>query len=456
MSLDDDLARSGRAIAAATTGGSVTARALRSRRRRARAIGGAGLAAVVLLGGAGLALTNADDDPAITDRVDDLPLPEIVPGSGPTTVTGEDGQVLDVLATTPPGPTSDPVNDLVLTELLDDSVVVNRLEPLGVAGVRDARADLLADAGLVVETAIRPAAVDAAEAAVAGSGAGSVTAVVSLDPSTGEIIAVAGPVGTVEAAVGSAYLPIVMAGALESGVGVEEQLPAPSEYTVGGGEPAWVVGNYGGVELGSVTMGEALAASANTPWAALFDQGRLDPGRVAALAERLGIPQDRSRPALPASLLGVDDVHPVDLASAYASFAMAGEAVDAHTITRILDADGNVVYDADTRPRQTGPALDPNIAMTVREAMEYAMCCGASNRAALGDDIAQFGHAGTTQHGASAWYAGSTPALTTVVWTGHAGPVPDGPLLTGGDAAPIWNAYMEAADPATTDQDFPG
>ena len=247
-----------------------------------------------------------------------------------------------------------------------------------------------------------------------------------------------------------------MAGALESGVGVEEQLPAPSEYTVGGGEPAWVVGNYGGVELGSVTMGEALAASANTPWAALFDQGRLDPGRVAALAERLGIPQDRSRPALPASLLGVDDVHPVDLASAYASFAMAGEAVDAHTITRILDADGNVVYDADTRPRQTGPALDPDIAVTVREAMEQAMCCGASDRAALEDDIAQFGHAGTTQHGASAWYAGSTPALTTVVWTGHAGPVPDRPLLTGGDAAPIWNAYMEAADSTTANQDHPG
>jgi len=29
-------------------------------------------------------------------------------------------------------------------------------------------------------------------------------------------------------------------------------------------------------------------------------------------------------------------------------------------------------------------------------------------------------------------------------------------LLTGGDAAPIWNAYMEAADPASTNQAFPG
>lgn len=104
MSLDDDLARSGRAIAASTAGGSVTTARLRARRRRARAIGGVALAVAVLLGGAGLAHTDTDHDGTVTDRVDDLPHPDIVPSGGATTVTGDDGQILGILATTPPGP----------------------------------------------------------------------------------------------------------------------------------------------------------------------------------------------------------------------------------------------------------------------------------------------------------------------------------------------------------------
>jgi membrane peptidoglycan carboxypeptidase len=410
-----------------------------------------------------LALTNAEQDARVTDRVDDVPLPDIVPGGGPTTVTGDDGQVLGVLAaTTPPGPASDPVNDRVVVELLDDQVIADRLSERGVTGGRDARAALLADAGLVVETAIRPGAVDAARASVGASEPGATTVVVSLEPSTGEIVALSGPVGTVEAQAGSAYLPIVMAGAIESGVGVDEQIPAPARYVVESietvaPEQPWTVGNFGDVDLETVTLGEALAVSANTPWVALFDQGRLDPDRVAALAERLGIPRDdATRPALPASLLGVDYLRPVDVASVYASFAMAGDAVDAHTVTRILDAEGNVVYDADTRPQQTEPALDASVAETVREAMEQAVCCGASTPAALDEGIAHFGQSGTTYNGASAWYAGSTPALTTVVWTGYVGQVTSYRPLTGNDAAPVWRAYMEGAAAGPSDEQFPG
>lgn len=252
-----------------------------------------------------------------------------------------------------------------------------------------------------------------------------------------------------------------MAGAIESGVGVDEQIPAPARYVVESielvGPQPWTVANRGDVELGTVTLGEALAASANTPWVALFDQGRLDPDHVAGLAERLGIPRaDPTLPAVPASLLGVDNVHPVDLADVYASFAMAGEAVDAHTITRIIDAQGNVIYDADTRPRRTEPALDAGVAVTVREAMEQAMCCGARSEAALGDGVAQFGHAGTTSAGTSAWYAGSTPTLTTVVWTGYVGQMNPDRALRGNDAAPVWHAYVDAVVTGPSDQDFPG
>jgi membrane peptidoglycan carboxypeptidase len=109
-------------------------------------------------------------------------------------------------------------------------------------------------------------------------------------------------------------------------------------------------------------------------------------------------------------------------------------------VGRILAADGTVLYDAASRPALLGPALDPGIAVQVRHALEQGICCGSGTEAGLGGDVAQFGQWGSTQGDLDAWFAGSTPDLTTVVW--------------GGLPAQAWRSYTEQA--GATGQEFPG
>ena len=97
--------------------------------------------------------------------------------------------------------------------------------------------------------------------------------------------------------------------------------------------------------------------------------------------------------------------------------------------------------------------LDAGIAVQIRSALEQAICCGTGTQAAFGGDVAQFGQTGITLGGQPAWFAGSTPDLTTVVWTGaHEGT--DGLLSGGGLPARMWRSYMEQAADATG-QEFP-
>jgi len=442
MSLDDDLARSGRAIAsaAAAASGPPGAGRLRARRRRARLLAGTALVLVACAGAAAVVQAR-DQGRTVIEPSDQTPSTRIEAGHGASRLITAEGSSLGSLPAVAPDGTGDPVVGQVAGELLDDPVVADRLADLGVTGDRGARAALLADAGLVVETTIRPDALDAARASVGAGGA-----LASIDPSTGEIVALAGPVGTAEGEAGTLYLPFDMAAALAAGVGPGEQIPAPGEFTTDrstiAGRP-WHVSNIDRQDLGTVTVAEAVAQSAYTPWVALFDQGRLDPAAAVDIAGRLGITPPPPEQVIPASLLGVDMVEPVALAEAYATFATAGRRPDVHVVGRILAADGTVLYDAASRPALPGPALDPGIAVQVRNALEQGICCGSGTEAALGGDVAQLGQSGSTQGDRDAWFAGSTPDLTTVVWTAG-----------GGLPAQVWRSYTEqAADP--TGQEFP-
>ena len=144
-------------------------------------------------------------------------------------------------------------------------------------------------------------------------------------------------------------------------------------------------------------------------------------------------------------------MRPVELAGAYAGLATAGQPTDVHIVRRILGVGGDVLYDAAASRNATGDGLDAAVAVQVRSALEQTMCCGGgAASAALGGDVPQFGMTGTVLSGNHAWFAGSTPDLTTVVFAGREG---TGPLLAGGGLpAEVWRSYMgQAADPAGQD-----
>ena len=409
----------------------------------------------VLLGG--LAVVDLDDGTKPTpvdviDAVDRSPY-EIQSGNGPTTIETVDGNRIGSLVAAMPTPSSEPVADRVLEELLDDELVARSLARTGVTGDRDVRAVLLADAGLTIETSIRSEALDAARASVNVDGLASALVAVSTG---GEIVALAGPTSVVKRQPAGAYLPVVMATAIESGVRSDEELPAPANIS-----PAedYVVGNVDGEDLGTLTLAEALAASANTPWAGLVADGRISTDDVAAMADRLGLsaaqPGGSQRPAPPSIVFGISEVTPTALAGAYATFATGGARPDLHVIRRLLDDEGRVLYDAASRPAEPTHVLDRDVAIEVRQAMEQVICCGTGAEARLEGDVAQFGKTGTTSRATDAWFAGSTPGLTTVVWAGSIEGVEENTGLTGGGApARIWKAFMERAVQGTDPRTF--
>ncbi|MBU6473796.1 MAG: transglycosylase domain-containing protein, partial [Alphaproteobacteria bacterium] len=102
----------------------------------------------------------------------------------------------------------------------------------------------------------------------------------------------------------------------------------------------WKPVDYEGKFEGAMTLTEAFAKSSNTVAAQLIEQ--VGPQAVVKTARRLGISSPLQ--AVPSLALGTSDVTPLELTSAYASFANAGDGVVAYGIARVVTPSGKVLY----------------------------------------------------------------------------------------------------------------
>lgn len=348
-----------------------------------------------------------------------------------------------------PRPRSGPVLDAVRAE-------VRTIDALG--PTPEARLERLATGGLRVETTLDPGLQQTVSATVDAAfpdGSGATAAVAAVDPVSGAIRALGsgrGAAGGFDLArqgrrqPGSTFKPLTAVAALERGLDPRQRLVGngPIELDHGGPEP-WRVDNFEGSDAGAVDLRTALRRSVNTAFAQLGVA--VGEALVADVAERVGVDVDAAlgRPDQrgPSVALGgvTHGVTPLELASAYAAFADDGVAAEPHLVQRIVDRDGDVVYEREAAPRQV---IDPAIAGTIRSMLGDALSTG-TGRAARIEGVEAFGKTGTSQDGADAWFVGSTTNLTTAVWVGH----PDGrvpmPEATGGTlAAPIWRQVTAA------------
>ncbi len=285
-------------------------------------------------------------------------------------------------------------------------------------------------------------------------------AVVSLDPTNGQIRALIGGRDFNESnfnrAVqasrqpGSAFKPFIYAAAIDNGFSPTDViLDTPVSFRGGNGQE-WAPQNYDKKFRGPVTLRAALAHSVNVPAAKLLQ--KLGTNVVTDYAKRMGI---RSRLLPDLSLaLGTSEVNLLELTSSYGVFANQGIRVAPVYVLRVEDKNGKVLEQA--RP-SAEEALSPETALTMTSMLSSVIENGtAASARALGLTVPAAGKTGTTDDYSDAWFVGYVPGLVTGVWVGFDRKQKIGPGMTGAAAAlPIWVDVIESATKGKAPQDFP-
>ncbi|HET6381394.1 MAG TPA: transglycosylase domain-containing protein [candidate division Zixibacteria bacterium] len=141
---------------------------------------------------------------------------------------------------------------------------------------------------------------------------------------------------------GSAFKPITWATGFERGVVTPATMFMDVEGEIVDG---YSVPNADGGQRGPVRVRDALKYSWNIPVAKA--QQLIGTENVVAMAERMGLEWDPSHDtvAVPSLTLGTIGVHQLDLAAAYGVLANGGVRAEPYLIQRIVDPEGNVIYD---------------------------------------------------------------------------------------------------------------
>src|SRR5437764_2601700 len=330
--------------------------------------------------------------------------------------------------------------------------------------------------GLQIHTTLDPGMQAGAEAALAAAlpnPADPYGALVSIDPKTGYVKAVVGGrdytgekfnIATMgRRQPGSAFKPFVLAAALEHGISPDATYAGPARLCPKGWIPG-CVSNFGGESFGYLSVTDATVHSVNTVYAQLILQ--VGPKAVVDVAKKMGIPapggivpsQVNCRPlgsdicqtylpAVPSLALGSASVTPLEMASAYATFAAGGVYRAPKLASQVTDASGKVLDDGPSPPVQ---AIPSGIADQVTQILQQVITRGTGTAAAIGQPAA--GKTGTATDFRNAWFVGYTPALATATWVGYRDTnqpllnVEGVPQMTGGTIpAKIWSGYMKGA-----------
>jgi penicillin-binding protein 1A len=232
---------------------------------------------------------------------------------------------------------------------------------------------------------------------------------------------------------GSAFKAFVYLTALEHGL-TPDTVREDAPIAVKGWRPE----NYERQYLGPVTLRQALADSLNTVSVRLTLE--VTPQAVIRTAYRLGIASMLEPNASIA--LGTSEVSPIELVSAYATFANGGIAVTPHVVERIRGADGKTLYGR--TQQQLGRIVDARYIGMMNSMLHETLVSGTARAANLPGWQAA-GKTGTSQDFRDAWFIGYTSRLIAGIWLGNDDNTPTKHAVGGGVPVEIWSRFMRAA-----------
>ena len=323
--------------------------------------------------------------------------------------------------------------------------------------------EFLETRGLRIRTTIDLSLQDEAEQAVEAGVRRNVkynaenAALVAVDVATGDVLAMVGSRSyfdtTIDGAVnvtmrprqpGSAFKPFAYARAFEEGYQPETLVyDVPTNFGPDGSGRDYVPKDYDGKYRGALPMKEALPQSLNIPAVqTLAVSGVSD---VIELARRLGISTlDDGRPYGLSLVLGGAEVLPIDMASAFATFASEGIHREHRLVLSVENVDGTI---HDEFPMQEKRVLNSEIARRINTILSdnslRAPIFGTNSPLAFPKGTVA-AKTGTTQDFHDAWTVGYTPSIAVAVWAGNND---NSPLRYGADgvfaAAPLWRDFLD-------------
>ncbi|MFI9247243.1 transglycosylase domain-containing protein [Streptomyces sp. NPDC053086] len=367
---------------------------------------------------------------------------------------------------------------------------------------KEERAKLWNQGGLTIRTTLDPQAQESVQASIKDHVYKSdpvATAATVVEPGTGKILAMgqSRPYGvntnndetTINLSVnqdmgggagyqpGSTFKPIVAAAAVEGGKPPTQkysspyEMPYPSSVSACNGR-TWRNDPYRPAKLknenesehGPYGMSEATAKSVNTYYVQLISDIGICP--VIDMAKKMGVARADGRKIdqAPSIALGTQEMSPLTMASAYATFASRGMYCTPVAIESVTQKVGSEQKSLEVPKSTCSRAMSEKTADTVSTLLKGVVEDGTGQEAGLGSRPSA-GKTGTTDERYAAWFVGYTPNMAGAVWVGDPqhkrkmtsitiGGIPHDKVYGGEVPGPIWRDMMTGALEGRPDPNF--
>lgn len=244
---------------------------------------------------------------------------------------------------------------------------------------------------------------------------------------------------------GSSFKPFLYYAAIANGFTPSTQMKSePSSFRYNDGKSKYTPQNFGHYYANDfITLMQALALSDNVY--AVKTHMFIGMDKLVDAAQQAGITSPLAK--IPSLALGTKPVSVLEMVRGYSTLANDGYRVEPRFVTKIVDPDGDVIYEKDPTRHQ---ALDPRAAFVDAHMMtgtfdeslnDYTTVTGRTVNDYLHRQVA--GKSGTTS--TDTWMLGFTPKLAAGVWTGYDKGQTLDPVVDMQYSKKIWGHFMKDA-----------